>query len=321
VQGGLLTDRSRIRVVVNPVSGRGAGARSIPEIRQRLDAYGMKYEIVVTERPWHGAEVAGEAAVAGCDVVVAVGGDGTANEVLNGLMQAWERHPNHGCAMAAIGVGRGNDFAFGVGIPQGIEPGCRTLASGKRRTIDVGRVVGGQYPQGRYFGNGVGIGFDAVVGFEALKLKRLSGFPSYVVATLKTVFLYFTAPLLRISYDAGSLEMPALLVSVMNGRRMGGGFLMAPRGDVADGLFDLCIARQVSRARVFGLVPHFVRGSQLGQPEILAPRSRRVEVTALRGVLPAHADGETLCEQGERLAMEVVPGKLDVLVPAGVEAR
>ena len=96
---------------------------------------------------------------------------------------------------------------------------------------------------------------------------------------------------------------------------------MAPRGDVADGLFDLCIARQVSRARVFGLVPHFMKGSQLGQPEIVAPRARRVEVTALRGTLPAHADGETLCEQGERLVMEIVPQKLDVLVPAEVESQ
>ena len=88
--------------------------------------------------------------------------------------------------MGILSVGRGNDFAFGVGVPRDLEAGCRTLAQNNRRTIDVGWVVGGLYPQGRYFGNGVGIGFDAVVGFEALKMKWLHGFPSYIVAALKT---------------------------------------------------------------------------------------------------------------------------------------
>ena len=108
--------------------------------------------------------------------------------------------------------------------------------------IDIGRVAGGLYPQGRYFGNGVGIGFDAVVGFVAQKKKRLTGFASYIVAALKTIFLYYRAPLVRIEYDGQTLTLPSLMVSVMNGRRMGGGFMMAPQAQPDDGLFDLCIA-------------------------------------------------------------------------------
>src|SRR4030065_953907 len=161
-----------------------------------------------------------------------------------------------------ISVGEGNYVAFGVGVPPGLEAGCRVLAQGHTRTIDVGRVAGGVYPEWRYFGNGVGIGFDAGVGFEALKLKRLHGFLAYLVAALKTIFLYYRAPLVEIDFVGQILKQPALMVSIMNGRRMGGGFMMAPKADTNDGLFDLCIARQVGRARVLSLIPPLPTGDQ-----------------------------------------------------------
>lgn len=304
---------TRHKVIVNPISGRGAGERSIPLIEEQLRAYGLEFEIVRTERPWHAAELAQEAAAQGYDVVVAVGGDGTSDEVLNGLMLAKAAGVPRLPAMGIISVGRGNDFAFGMGVPPGVEAGCRVLSQGRPRPVDVGRVTGGFFPQGRYFGNGVGIGFDAVVGFEALKLQWLSGFPSYIVAALKTIFLYFRAPLLQIEYDDQTLTQPSLLVSIMNGRRMGGGFFMAPNGRVDDGLLDLCIARQVSRLRVFGLIPRFMNGTQFGQPEITAGQTRRVVVTALEGSLPAHGDGETLCYEGQQLSMELLPHAIEMI--------
>jgi YegS/Rv2252/BmrU family lipid kinase len=304
---------TRHKVIVNPISGRGAGERSIPLIEEQLRAYGLEFEIVRTERPWHAAELAQEAAVQGYDVVVAVGGDGTADEVLNGLMLAKAADVPRLPAMGIISVGRGNDFAFGMGVPPGVEAGCRVLSQGRPRLVDVGRVTGGFFPQGRYFGNGVGIGFDAVVGFEALKLKWLSGFPSYIVAALKTIFLYFRAPLLQIEYDDQTLTQPSLLVSIMNGRRMGGGFFMAPKGRVDDGVFDLCIARQISRARIFTLMPHFFDGTQVREPEITTGQARRVVVTALEGSLPAHGDGETLCYEGQQLTMELLPHAIEMI--------
>jgi len=220
-------------------------------------------------------------------------------------------------AMGVLCVGRGNDLAFGMGIPADLEVGCQVLAHGQRRLIDVGRVAGGLYPEGRYFGNGVGIGFDAVVGFEAAKMTYLSGFPLYLVAALKTLFLYYRAPLVTIEDDpeggGEAIVQPSLMISVMNGRRMGGGFMMAPQGQPDDGLFDLCIARQVSRARVLGLIPHFMRGSQSTQEPIRTGRTRQVVVTAVEGVLPAHADGETLCVDGKRLEMELLPHQIEVI--------
>jgi YegS/Rv2252/BmrU family lipid kinase len=300
------------KLIVNPVAGRGAGERAIPQIERMLSGHGLDFDLVRTEAPWHAADLAQEAVDAGYDGVVAVGGDGTANEVLNGLMRA--KQAGAGTRpMGILCVGRGNDFAYGMGIPTDLETGCHALAQGRRRTMDVGRVVGGLYPEGRYFGNGVGIGFDAVVGFEALKMTRLHGFPSYLVAVLKTIFLYYQAPLVTIEYDGQAIKQYSLMISIMNGRRMGGGFMMAPQGQPDDGLFDLCIARQVSRARIFGLIPHFLRGTQATQEPIQTGRTRRVVVTAVEGVLPAHADGETLCTDGRRLELELLPRQIEII--------
>lgn len=215
--------------------------------------------------------------------------------------------------MGILCVGRGNDFAYGMGIPADLEAGCRALAQDYRRTVDVGKVTGGDYPEGRYFGNGVGIGFDAVVGFEAVKMTWLTGFPSYIVAVLKTVFLYYKAPLTKIEYDGQTITQPSLLISIMNGQRMGGGFFMAPGGKPDDGLFDLCITHEVSRPRTFGIIPHFLRGTQATQKPIRMVQARSVVVTAVEGALPAHTDGETLCTEGWRLEMELLPGQIEIL--------
>jgi len=303
----------RYKIIVNPISGRGAGDRAVPLIEQLLQGHGLNFDLVRTERPWHAAELAQQAIQDRYGVVVAVGGDGTANEVLNGLMLARQAGIENRAAMGILSVGRGNDFAFGAGVPRDLAAGCLVLAQDHRRTIDVGRVVGGLYPQGRYFGNGVGIGFDAVVGFEALKMKRLHGFPSYIVAALKTIFLYYHAPLVRIEYDGQTITQPSLLISIMNGRRMGGGFMMAPQAENDDGLFDLCIASQVSRARIFTLIPRFMNGTQATQESIRTGRTRHITVTAIEGVLPAHADGETLCTEGRQLAMELLPRQIEML--------
>ena len=300
------------KIIVNPVSGRGAGQKVIPQLEQSLRTLQFNFDLVVTERPWHACELALQAAQAGYETVVAVGGDGTANEVLNGLMQARLK----GIKTPALGilcVGRGNDFAYGMEIPSSPEQGLQVLKQNFRKTIDVGYVEGGMYPQGRYFGNGVGIGFDAVVGFEALKLAPLSGFPSYIVAALKTIFLYFNAPRVKIELDDETLVQPALMVSVMNGRRMGGGFMMTPESQTGDGLFDVCIAGQVSRTGIFALIPRFMQGTQKGHPVIRFARTAMISVTAVEGSLPAHSDGETLCTDGEKLSMKIVPQALEII--------
>ena len=302
----------RYKIIVNPTSGRGMGEQSYPLIDAELQKNGLDYEMVRTEFQGHAIALAQEAANDGFDVVVAAGGDGTSNEVVNGLMRGGSSSDQRP-ALSVIPIGRGNDFCFGVDIPVDIAAVCQLLAGGEYRQIDVGLVKGGDYPEGRYFGNGVGIGFDAVVGFEALKMKKLSGFPSYIVAALKTILLYYQAPKVKIEMNGNSHTQPALMVSIMNGRRLGGGFIMAPQGLMDDGLFDLVIAGQVSRPGILALLPRFMMGTQAGHPAVTTDRMDRINVTAMEGALPAHADGETLSTEGQQLDISILPLALRVI--------
>jgi len=303
---------SNYRFIVNPTSGRGAGERAIPEIRKYCRLHGFEYDIVRTERAEQAIMLTRDAINDKKDFIVAVGGDGTANEVINGLMYAL-LDSNKKAVMGVLGVGRGNDFAYGLGILPGIENGFEILIRNQIKPIDVGYATGGLYPKGRYFGNGVGIGFDAVVGFEALKMTKLHGFPSYIVAAIKTIFLYYNAPLVRIEYNNESITLPSLLISIMNGQRMGGGFYMAPQAEMDDGIFNLCIASEVSKAKIFYLMLHFMKGTQENQKEIHTARIEDLTVTAIEGSLPAHADGETISVDGSSINVKIIPRVINVI--------
>ncbi len=302
----------RYFIIANPAAGHGSAARAIPRVEALCRAIGLEFDLVRTEQRGHAIDLARQAALSGAGVVVSAGGDGTANEVINGLMLA-KRERGTTAALGILGIGRGNDFAHTMGVPADLSDACDALAAGFLRPLDVGRVKGGIYPQGRYFGNCVGVGFDAITTIEVMKLPRYGGFLSFFIAVMRTIFLYYKGPLVRVEMDERSLTQPVLLVSVMNGRRLGGGFWMAPESQPDDGLFDLCIAHEVGRARIFGLIPHFLRGTQATQPEITMGRARRIAIVAERGVLPAQTDGEIICEDGKRLDIELLPRELEVV--------
>jgi len=303
---------SRYLVIINPVAGRGFAGRNIALIEEQLKVYQLDYQIVLTERPWHAADLAEQAAREGVEVVVVASGDGTANEVLNGLMRARSAGFDK-TAMGQIAVGTGNDFAYGMGIPDGIEIGCKILAQNYRRRMDVGLLKGGDYPEGRYFGNGVGIGFDAATGFVAAKIRWIRGLLLYLIAAIETVFIYFKPPTVRLQYGDQELTQPSLMISIMNGRRMGGGFFFAPNGDPADGTFDLCIAASASKGRVFQLIPYFMKGTQATQKEVRIGQALQVTATAVEGTMPIHCDGETVCYEGTELSVELLPGQIEFI--------
>jgi YegS/Rv2252/BmrU family lipid kinase len=303
---------TKYKIIANPSAGSGKGKRSIASIEQLFKRFNLAYDLVSTERSWHAAELAKESALSGYDVIVAAGGDGTVNEVINGLMEA-KFEAGVSATMGVLCIGRGNDFAHSMGIPYDLEQGCKTLAEDQRRTIDIGRVVGDFQPQGRFFGNCVGIGFDAIGTIEVAKLPRLGGFLSYLIAVLKTIFLYYKGPVVAIDYDNHTLTQPTLLVSIMNGIRLGGGFYMAPDAEPDDGLFDLVIADQVGRPRIFGLLPHFLRGTQGTQKEIKTDRAARISIEAVEGSLPAQTDGEILSVDGKQLEIELLPHQIEII--------
>ena len=186
--------------------------------------------------------------------------------------------------------------------------------NGCTRRIDIGFVKGGDYPEGRYFGNGIGIGFDTVVGFESVKLPPyIHGTPAYLIAAIKTIFLYFNAPLLRVEIDGEVFEQPCLLVSVMNGKRMGGSFQFAPDSESDDGLLNLCIVRQVTRLQVLGLMPKVMSGTQAEHDAVRMLTGQNINIEALNGSLPVHADGETICEAGKTLEVSILKQQIELV--------
>lgn len=299
-----------ILVIVNPVSGKGRGEKAIPQIVEHMEEYGLDFSIVKTEKPWHAKTIVKKTSQENIQCVVSVGGDGTTNEILNGLLEIPEKERP---PLGVLCVGNGNDFAYGVGIPKDLREGVKAIAEGYRKKIDVGRIKGELYPQGRFFGNGVGIGFDAVVGFEAAKMKHLTGFLSYAVAALKTVFLYYKPPLVQITTDSKTWTQRSLLISLMNGQRMGGGFLMAPDGNPSDGNLNYCIAETMPKFKIFPMIVKFMKGRQIGHPAIQAGVFKRMRVKVLEGSLPGHADGETICTQGQSLEIEIFPNAIEVI--------
>jgi YegS/Rv2252/BmrU family lipid kinase len=302
---------TRYKIILNPTAGKGNGLKVRPEIEAALKKYNLEFDVDLTGYPEHAIELTKKAAEDGFDIIVAGGGDGTANEVINGLMQYKQTHKK--CPlMAVIPVGRGNDFAFGVGIPAGVQPSIDLLASGLKKKIDIGKITGGLYPQGLFFGNGVGVGFDAVVGFVAAKSK-LTGMLSYLVAALKTIFIFYKAPLVDIITDTKTFQISSLLISTMNGKRMGGGFMFAPDGKPNDGIFDLCIVRTVPQSAMVGLIGKVMKGTQAAHPAVSTIQSTKVVVRAIQGTLPVHADGVTVCEEGKEVTIEILPKELEIV--------
>jgi YegS/Rv2252/BmrU family lipid kinase len=301
------------KLIYNPAAGNGSAGNLLPRVQALLAERGFEHELLLTEGPGHALELARQASAAGCSLVIAAGGDGTINEVINGLMLA-DLNGKSRPALGVIPVGRGNDFAYGMNIPIELSEVVDVLIKGYRRTIDVGRVSGGDYPQGRYFGNGVGLGFDTVVGFEAAKIKWLHGAASYLAALVRTIFLYSKAPVYEIVIDGGpAVQAAYLLVSVMNGKRMGGSFYMAPNSKPDDGTFDLCLASQVPQIKILPLAARFLKGTQSEHPAIKRARAATISVRAVQGTIPAHADGETICTAGQALRIEMHPAVLEVV--------
>lgn len=303
----------RYKVIINPYSGKGATAKRIPEIEQALNGLGLDYSISLTERPWHAVELVREAIGAEYTVVVAVGGDGTVNEVINGILQCKAEQIGE-ALLGVLPVGRGNDFAFASGIPLDLSSACQALAKAEVHDQDAGFISDHQSGIERYFGNQVGIGFDAVVGRLANQGK-LSGFIGYLVAALKTMYIYYQAPEVQIDLSNEVIRQRSLMVSVMNGRRAGGGFLMAPDGNPRDGQFDICIARNLSKAGILLLIPRFMKGNQAGHPAITFRKDNRVAVQALNGHLPVHVDGEVIDVDVNELLVEILPNHLKVITP------
>ena len=334
----------RYKVIVNPLAGRGFGARCTPKIQSLLSGHGLDFDLVTTSCAGDAIELARQAVLDGYQTIVAAGGDGTYQEVINGMVAAAQADlgPNGGAAsegvignLGVIPVGSGSDFAFSVGVPPDLEEACARLARGETKVVDLGRVTvdaDRRYPgRSRYFDNTVGIGFDGVVTLECMKFKYLRGMALYLPVVLKTVFMSFKPARAVIEYDAppstqGDVDPPSrtgnldtarlkktvLMATVCNGQREGGGFYIAPQAKNDDGTFDLCLADNIPRLQILGMIPHFMKGTHVDKSCVTMLRSRRVVITSPDPLI-AHADGELLCTDGHRIECEIAALRVRVV--------
>jgi YegS/Rv2252/BmrU family lipid kinase len=293
-------------VIFNPKAKRGRAYRRMAKVQQALESAGLPFEMIVSEQPGHAVELARRAALAGRELIVAAGGDGTVNEVVNGLLQA-ANGGDVSCSLGVLPVGSGNDFANSLGIPTDLRQAAEKLKLRQVRRIDIGCV------NGRHFANNVGLGFEAMINLEAHKLTWLPGQPGYLVAVFRAMISY-PYPVVDVTLDDGDLpQKTILMISVGNNRRIGGGFLITPHAAPDDGLLDVCLVDAIPRLEILRLLPKAITGNHAGEPAVHMLRSRRILIHA-QDPLPVHADGEILWQDAHRLEITLEPGRLAVIV-------
>ncbi|MFN8178101.1 MAG: diacylglycerol kinase family protein [bacterium] len=285
--------------IVNPSAGRGRGARVAADLRGRLAARSLDGDIVQTSGPWDAVRLAREAAERGAPLAVAVGGDGTAHEVVNGLAGTET-------TFGLVPVGSGNDLALALGVPSTVDAALDVIAARRERRIDLGR-----FDDDRYFANSLGLGFEAQVTIESRKVRGLSGFAIYLWAVVRAL-AKLRCPDLRLVVDGQEIVGRRLLVCIGNGPRVGGGFLLTPDATNADGLLDLCIVDAMGRLRVLRTLPKAISGTHVSLPVIRMMRGRTIEIESKEG-FPFHADGEVIDVARRRLRIEVRAAMLKVL--------
>lgn len=275
-----------VHVILNPRADRGRAL----QLKDKLLEWGQgqgRLTLETTTRPNHAAELAQQAAAAGCNVVAAAGGDGTIHEVINGLVGGGYRET----MLGVIPIGSGNDFAYAFGLPlTDPQAALQRIFTGAPQPIDLALLTD---DRGRRLvvDNAVGIGFDAAVAVEASAITRFYGFVAYLVATLRVLAMHYDRPQLTIRYDDQTLQQRAIMMTIGLGPRTGGGFLITPKARHDDGLLDSCLVDPVSRLTILRLLPRVMKGTHVTSPHVKMLRHRQVTIQS-DAPLAIHTDGE-----------------------------
>lgn len=301
----------RIKLIFNPHADNGRGWRVASALQATIEQMGGA-EWTSTEHPTHATDLALEAANDGFEVVVAIGGDGTVHEVINGLMRVdSERRP----MLAAVPIGNGNDFCANVGIEPDPSTAIQRVFSGEPKGLDIGMVTDAS-GRTEYWDNSLGIGFDAAAVIHSQAITRLQGTPMYFVAAVKTIIRDHHAPHFKIRTDSEEIDNEFLMITFCNGRREGGGFILAPEARPDDGVLDYAMVEWVSRLKMFRLIPEFMRGTHGRFNEVHLGRFRELELEADRPLL-IHTDGEIFANSTsnvQELSVQVLPNAIRLLI-------
>jgi len=290
-------------VIVNPAAGRGAARRAESVVARAFRSQGWAVDVVRTEGPGHGQELAAQAVSQGARHVIAVGGDGTVHEVANGLLRSATD-----AALGVVPIGSGNDFAKLLGV-YGHDPvrAVARLVTASSRRFDAGRVLG------EWFVNSVGFGFGPAVVQMRNRMVHLRGFLSYLVPIVKT-FFKFEPPVFDVAAPGFRERGYMMMIEVCNGTTAGGSYRFAPDADPADGKLDVCLIRRVSLPRFLLALPRVMRGTHVTMREVAVIKTAKLVVRTPEQPLVVHLDGE-LREPGvNECTVELERGRLNVLV-------
>jgi diacylglycerol kinase (ATP) len=307
--------------IVNPIAGSGRAHRLLPRIEAWLAEQGIEARILETREAGHAERLAAAASDLGHDRVIAVGGDGTIQEVLNGLLSSGVGTDGWPPAMGLIPSGRGNDLARSVNLP--IDPmACLPIALGDTtRPFDVGRAEGANGSR-RHFGAAGGVGFDAAVAYTMAVHRRfwMRGEAGYFLGTLNELRRYRNSELVVTLIGDGEdrvVSQRFLFVAFANGPYYGGGMQICPDARTDDGWLDVCLVGDLSRVAALRELPGIYQAKHLRNPMVEIVRARRLRIDG-DGATRVHLDGEPF--GNVPVEVTLLPGAVRVAVAAAAAA-
>lgn len=272
----------RYLFIVNPVAGRGEAYKKWSVIKKEAEEELLDYDVVFTSEPGEGVFLAKAGVAKGFQVLVAVGGDGTINEVIRGIIEAGNSHQ---VKLGVIAAGTGNDLIRTLGIPADVKKAVQVLKNAREEKIDLGKI------NGDYFINTVGIGFDGAVAYEInTNVKWLKGTLAYLYGVLKTLIKY-RSPKMLIKIDEQIYEGRYFLVAIANGKYYGGGMMIAPDANVTDGLLDIVVIKDLPKLEVLKVFPKIFSGKHIQHSKAEVYRGKKIYLESSERVL-IQADGE-----------------------------
>jgi YegS/Rv2252/BmrU family lipid kinase len=300
----------QVKVIVNPVAGAYSTRRKWPIISRLLKHIGLSFDFEYTEGMGHAIELARAAASDGYRCLVAVGGDGTVNEVANGILYSTGATKT---ALGIISTGTGSDFIRSVGIPRDYPSACSALTSSRRLSIDVGVVEyqsKGQTLQ-RFFVNGAGVGFDAAVVEKTERLPKYFGGTIPYLAGVVTALLSYKNKSVVVNIEDETISGRVLSLVVANGGYLGGGMHIAPQAELNDNLLDVVMIGDIGKLELLKELPTVYKGTHINHPKVRMVKAKRITVDSPERML-VHADGELLGESPA--SFWVVPAALSIVV-------
>ena len=280
--------------IVNPASSNGKTARRWPAIKNILDEKDLDYDFRMTTRPLEASELTRDSLLRGFDVVVAVGGDGTLNEVVNGFFQV-DAEIRGKSSLGVISMGTGSDFIRTAGIPKDIRAAVEVICRQKTSWLDVGRASFAQKDGGtglRYFLNvaDVGMGGETVERVNSTS-KALGGFVSFLWGVIISILLYKNKEMTVAIDDEVTWKGKFVTVAIGNGRFFGGGMKITPQAMLDDGVFDLTLLPDFTKPKLFMSLPKVYSGKHLNIKGVKYTRGKKVSITSPETVL-LELDGE-----------------------------